>query len=191
VQFDPFDLDVDVTPESTLKTLARREWLKALVMAFRLNHPKLVTRVYRSIPTTDIGLVVRDLPEVYLERMLRHVAKEADTSPHLELNLLWLESLLRLHGRVLKERQGEFAEVVRMVQRAVARLQGEVMKVAERNRGTIDYLLGQPRVRKGVDGGGVRLKMLGNGVGDGGARGEDESMDDEEEGDASEWIGLE
>ncbi|KAK0925648.1 U3 snoRNP protein [Friedmanniomyces endolithicus] len=191
VQFDPFDLDVDVTPETTLKTLARREWLKALVMAFRLNHPKLVTRVYRSIPTTDIGLVVRDLPEVYLERMLRHVAKEADTSPHLELNLLWLENLLRLHGRALKERQGEFAEVVRMVQRAVARLQGEVMKVAERNRGTIDYLLGQPRLGKGVEGSGVRLKMLENGVGDGGTRDGDESMDDGEEGDASEWIGLE
>ncbi|KAK1021029.1 U3 snoRNP protein, partial [Friedmanniomyces endolithicus] len=116
---------------------------------------------------------------------------EADTSPHLELNLLWLESLLRLHGRVLKERQGDFAEVVRMVQRAVARLQGEVMKVAERNRGTIDYLLGQPRARNGVEGSGVRLRLMGNGVGDVEAGDGDESMDDGEEGDASEWIGLE
>ncbi|KAK3112358.1 U3 snoRNP protein [Teratosphaeriaceae sp. CCFEE 6253] len=159
VQFDPFDLDVDVTPETTLKTLVRREWLKALVMAFRLNHAKLVTRIHRSIPTTDIGLVVRDLPEVYLERLLRHVAKEADISPHLELNLLWLESLLRQQGRVLKERQGEFAEVVRLVQRAVAKIQGEIMKVADQNTHTIEYLLGQPR---NMNNGGSGLPILEN-----------------------------
>jgi periodic tryptophan protein 2 len=183
VQFDPFDLDVDVTPETTLTTLKNKEYLKALAMAFRLNSPKLVTQVYRSVPTTDIGLVVRDLPEVYLERLLRHVAKEADTSPHLELNLLWLESLLRLHGRVLKERQGEYAEVMRLVQRAFGKIQGEIMKVADQNQHTIEYLLAQP------------MKQL-DGVGDvkvPGLTGEDAGLgaeEDESMGDGAEWIGL-
>jgi periodic tryptophan protein 2 len=183
VQFDPFDLDVDVTPETTLHTLAQKEFLKALVMSFRLNNPKLVTRVYRAVPTTDIGLVVRDLPEIYLERLLRHVAKEADQSPHLELNLLWLEAVLRIHGRVFKGKQGQYAEVVRLVQRAVGKLQGEILKVADRNASTIEYLLGQPR--KELDG---EVKMI---EARGGAEeeGEDESMADED-GDEEEWTGI-
>ena len=183
VQFDPFDLDIDVTPENTIATLKDTEYLKALAMAFRLNSTKLITQVYRSIPTADIGLVVRDLPEVYLERLLRHVAKEADTSPHLELNLLWLESLLRLHGRVLKERQGEFAEVVRLVQRAVGKIHGEIMKVADQNQHTIEYLLAQPRRDLGANG---DVKMIAlNGEDANVVAEEDESMGDEDE-----WIGL-
>lgn len=178
LQFDPFDLDIDVTPASTLKTLAKREWLKALVMAFRLNTPQLITRVYRSTPTADIDLVVRDLPLVYLARVLRHVAKESDQSPHVELNLLWLESLLRQHGRVLKERQGEYAEVTRLVQRAVGRVQGEILKVADENERTIGYLLGQPR-----DGTSGEVKMLP--AADAGGV-EDVSMGAEDE----EWVGL-
>lgn len=177
VQFDPFDLDVDVTPESTLKTLTRKEYLKALVMAFRLNNAQLVTRVYRAIPTTDIDLVVRDLPQVYLERFLRHAAKEADASPHLEFNLLWLESSLRQHGRTLKERQGDYAEVTRLVQRAVARIQGEIFKVADENSRMIDYLLNQPR-RKEEKETVADVKMIEDG----------EGSSEEDEG---EWQGLE
>ena len=184
VQFDPFDLDIDVTPENTLTTLKKREYLRALAMAFRLNSAKLITHVFRSVPVNDIALVARDLPEVYLERLLRHVAKETDTSPHLELNLLWLEALLRKHGRVLKERQGEYAEVVRLVQRAIGRIQGEIMRVADQNAHTIEYLLAQPRREKGVDGD-VKLLAVNGEDAVLGANGEDESMGDEDE-----WVGL-
>ena len=189
VAFDPFDLDVDVTPENTMATLKRKEYLKALAMAFRLNSTKLVTHVYRSVPVDDISLVVRDLPEVYLEPLLRHVAKEADTSPHLELNLLWLEALLRTHGRVLKERQGEYAEVVRLVQRAVGKIRGEIIKIADQNSHTIEFLLAQPRREIVENGGGA--KMLTNGESTGGhAEKEDESMYDEWNDDGEGWIGL-
>ncbi|CZT21947.1 probable periodic tryptophan protein PWP2 [Ramularia collo-cygni] len=178
--FDPFDLDVDVTPESTLETLARAEHLKAMVMAFRLSDQKLLRRVYKSIPVSDIGLVVRDMPDVYLDRLIRFVAKESDASPHLELNLLWLESLLNQHGRVLKQKQGEFAEVIRMVQKAIGRVQGEIMKVADQNLHTIEFLLAQPEKEAAPV---LELKAITAG----GAE-EDEEMDD---GGDDEWIGLE
>lgn len=181
--FDPFDLDVDITPETTLEALPRNEWLKAMVMAFRLNDLKLVRQVYRSVAISDIRLVVRDLPQVYLERLLRFVAKEADQSPHLELNLLWLESLLSQHGRLLKEKQGDYAEVVRMVQKAIGRIQSEIMKVADQNTHTIDYLLAQPRkdASSGLD-----LKAIT-------AAGAEQEPEDDEEivDDGEEWIGLE
>lgn len=178
--FDPFDLDVDVTPESTITTLREKEWLKAMVMAFRLGDHKLVRKVYRGIPISDIGLVVRDLPRVYLDRLLRLVSTESDQSPHLELNLLWMESVLNQHGRLLKERQGEYAEVVRMMQKAIGRVQGEIMKVADQNDHTLDYLLAQPRRDSGSD---VKMQAITNGSVE-----EDESMADGDEGG---WQGLE
>nr|OQO31585.1 Periodic tryptophan protein 2 [Rachicladosporium sp. CCFEE 5018] len=191
VTFDPFDLDIDVTPASTLKTLQQGKWLQALSMAFRLSAPKLLRQVYITIPVTDIDLVVRDVPVVYLERLLRFVAVEADTSPHFQLNLIWIEALLRLHGRVLKERQGEFAEVVRLVQRAVGRLQGEIMRMTEKNERAVEFFLAQPK-----PGAEVQIKAIGNGHaetnwhanGGAGRHNEDEEMSD---GSAeAEWIGL-
>lgn len=185
VQFDPFDLDVDVTPESTLKTLQRKDYLKALVMAFRLNTSSLITRVYRSTPPDDIALIAKGLPQIYLAGLLRHIAQQADHSPLLELNLLWLEALLRTHGRMLKERQGEFAEVVRMVQRAVGRVQGEIMRVAEGNQHAVEFLLAQPR-KAHTNGEAMLTLTNGERSADGGAEDEDESM-----GDGEEWVGLE
>jgi periodic tryptophan protein 2 len=187
VAFDPFDLDVDVTPSSTLKTLNRGEYLKALVMAFRLSNTKLLTRVYRSVPTSDIDLLVRDVPIVYLERLLRFVAQEADASPHLEFNLRWIESLLRQHGRELKARQGEYAEVTRLIQRAVTRLQGEIMKVAEQNAHTVEFLLAQPRKVDEQD----RVRALTNGASAAGAAEDDESMDEAGDGEGDgDWVGF-
>ncbi|WPH03734.1 WD40 repeat-like protein [Acrodontium crateriforme] len=188
VQFDPFDLDMDVTPQNTLQTLKDNDYLKALVMAFRLNSTPLTTHVYRSIPSQSIPLVVRSLPVVYLERMLRLVASESEKSPHLELNLLWLEALLRTHGRVLKERQGDFADVVRMAQRAVTKLQTEILRVADQNSYMIDYLLAQPRKQSAEDRLVKRLAAGDENAGDESMDGHKEEGEGEGEG---EWIGLE
>lgn len=94
VTFDPFDLDLDLTPQSLLAVLADREYLKALIMAFRLNEKPLIRRVYESVPPTDIRLIARQLPVVYLPHMLRSVAEHLDQSPHLEFDLLWMNALL-------------------------------------------------------------------------------------------------
>ncbi|KAJ9629370.1 U3 snoRNP protein [Taxawa tesnikishii (nom. ined.)] len=189
VAFDPFDLDITVTPASTLKTLQQKDYLKALVMAFRLNGPKLVTRVYRAVPPADIALLVKDLPLVYLERLLRHIAQQADGSPALELNLLWLEVLLKTHGKVLKDRQGEYAEVLRMVQRAVGRIQKEIMAVAEGNEFMVEYLLAQPRKSKDADLKRIELVKAGAGAEEAAAAAVDEDMEDGDENE-EEWIGL-
>lgn len=151
VAFDPFDLDIDVTPESTLKTLDDGDHLKALVMAFRVNNPKLITLVIQSVPSADISLVVRGVPEVYVDRLLRRVARLANESPYLEFNLIWLEAILRTHGAVIKSRHGGFAEVVRVVQKAVGQIQRDIFTTADDNEHAIDYLLAQPEQNGGLD----------------------------------------
>lgn len=127
--FDPFDLDIDVTPQSLLTVLAKREFLKALVMAFRLNEKPLVQRVYESIPRADIRLVARQLPVVYVPAMLRFVAEHLERSPHLEFDLLWVISLLNAHGRFLRDRSGEHASVLRALQKGLTEYEQLISKL--------------------------------------------------------------
>ncbi|KAF2703413.1 WD40 repeat-like protein [Pleomassaria siparia CBS 279.74] len=185
-QFDPFDLDITVTPATTLATLAQKEYLKAIVMAFRLNERNLIRRVYESTPASDIALVVKDMPTVYLGRLLRFVAIQADESPHLEFNLMWIESLLSKHGRWMKDNKAGLEAELRSVEKAVRRIQTELARLADENIYRIEYLLAQPVESKNKT---PRLDFgeaveVGVGVGD------EDMADDSDDGEDG-WMGLE
>lgn len=126
LQFDPFDLDISVTPSSTLQTLAEHDYVKAIVMAFRLNERTLIRRIFEGVPVADIALVVKDLPTVYLARLIRFVARATEETPHLEFNLLWIKALLSTHGRFLKDNAGNFGAELRTVHRAIGRIQTDL-----------------------------------------------------------------
>jgi periodic tryptophan protein 2 len=129
VLFDPFDLSIDLTPQSVLDVLAAREYLKALVMAFRLNEKSLIQRVYESIPHGDIRLVARQMPLMYVPLLLQFVADHLDRSPHLEFDLLWANALLMTHGRYLRDRSGEHASTFRMLQKALADFEQSISRL--------------------------------------------------------------
>ena len=50
VVFDPFQLDLDVTPVSVRSTLHKGELSTALMMSFRLNEENLIQEVIEAIP---------------------------------------------------------------------------------------------------------------------------------------------
>ena len=129
VSFDPFDLSIDLTPQSVLDVLASQEYLKALVMSFRLNEKPLIQRVYESVPRGDIRLVARQLPVVYVPLLMRFVAEHLERSPHLEFDLVWVNSLLMAHGRYLRDRSGEYASVFRVLQKALADFEQSVSRL--------------------------------------------------------------
>lgn len=201
--FDPFDLDIDITPSTILATLdaakqasasstpdEESSFLKALVMAFRLNEASLIRAVYEGIPHTDIPHVVRSLPTVYIPRLLRFVANFAEETPHLEFNLLWIESLLSIHGRYLKDNTGTFATELRAVQRVVDDIQDNIKRMTERNLYELDYLLAKPVLAGKKPANGV-VKIIDDS--EPVANGVDEHMDDADgaDGDEGDWIGLE
>jgi periodic tryptophan protein 2 len=143
-QFDPFDLHVEITPASTLAVLeGERDYLKALVMAFRLNEAGLVRRVWQTVPHTDIPLVVAGLPVVYVPRLLRFVAAQTEASPHAEFCLLWIRALVDAHGAWLAKNRGKVDVELRVVARAVGRMREEVRRLADENAYMVEYLLGQ------------------------------------------------
>ncbi|KAJ0117105.1 hypothetical protein J7T55_003522 [Diaporthe amygdali] len=144
LQFDPFDLNMEITPAATLAVLEdEKDYLKALVMAFRLNEAGLIKRVFQAIPYQDISLVVEEMPVVYVPRLLRFVAAETEQSPHIEFCLLWIKALVDKHGAWLTANRGKIDMELRVVNRAVTRMRDEIRKLADENVYMVDYLLGQ------------------------------------------------
>jgi periodic tryptophan protein 2 len=206
--FDPFDLDISITPDSILATLeaAKKQsisasttseetdttgpsFLKALIMAFRLNESSLIRTVYESIPPQDIPHIVRSFPTVYLTRMLRFVAAAAEETPHLEFNLLWIQSLFGIHGRYVKDNAGMFAAELRAVQRAIDAISNDLKRLAEKNVYSLEYLLSKPVLgaekKKALNGGGIKAVTGGNDP-DGDIDMENADGDEGE----GEWVGL-
>jgi len=144
VQFDPFDLNMEITPSSTLAVLQQdKDYLKALVMAFRLNEAGLIQRVFQAIPYKDIPLVVEHFPTVYVARLLRYVAAQTEQSPHVEFNLLWIKALVDKHGAWLSANRGKVDIELRVVARAITKMKEEIRRLADENVYMVDYLLGQ------------------------------------------------
>lgn len=129
VTFDPFDLDLDLTPQSVMSVLLQRDFLKALVMAFRLNEKPLIHKVFESVPRSDIKLLARQLPVVYIMSFLQFVAGHMEKSPHLEFDLLWVNAILIAHGRHLRDRSGEYASVMRSLQRSLTDFELSISKL--------------------------------------------------------------
>ncbi|KAJ7064813.1 quinon protein alcohol dehydrogenase-like superfamily [Mycena amicta] len=148
VTFDPFDLSMDLTPQAVLEVLSDGEYLKALVMAFRLNEKPLIQRVYEGIPSGDIRLVARQLPDIYVPLLLRFVAEHLARSPHLEFDLLWANTLLVAHGRQLRDRSAEHASVFRVLQKALVDFEQSISRLCEENISTLSYLLDQQTVKQ-------------------------------------------
>ncbi|TFK38091.1 WD40-repeat-containing domain protein [Crucibulum laeve] len=151
VAFDPFDLSIDLTPQSVLDVLASREYLKALVMAFRLSEKPYIQRVYESIPRGDIRLIVRQLPVMYVPLLLRFIAEHLDKSPHLEFDLVWANTVLMAHGRLLRDRSGEYASVFRTLQKGLTDSEQSIAKLCEENTSTLSYLIDQSKVNQQKD----------------------------------------
>jgi periodic tryptophan protein 2 len=185
--FDPIDLDLAVTPASTLHVLEiEKDYLKALVMAFRLNEAPLLRQVFERIPHSSIALVVKELPVVYVQRLLRFVAMQAEDSPHLEFCLLWVQAILDSHGQWVGDNRGSVDSELRIVSRSVGKIRDELRRLSEENCFMIDYLLSQPQpagktlAQNGLSNG---QKAIVNGDA------AELNMDEDDDEDA-EWIGL-
>lgn len=139
--FDPIDLDIDVTPENTLSCLGEGEYLNAVAMAFRLNEVYLIQKVYESIKKEDIKLVARDLPVIYVPRILEFIGNLSTESAHVEFNLLWIEQLITLHGKFITQNKHLFARGIRSIQRFLTRTAKDVVSYGKKANNLSRFLL--------------------------------------------------
>lgn len=144
IQFDPFDLDLSITPKSALKCFAESDYLQALVIAFRLNENTLTRSIYEKIPMPNVAYVTKYLPPLYLTQLLRLIAQASDERPHIELNLRWLEILLKEHGQYIKANTAIFSTDMRTILKAVEKVQTDFTLMNNSNTYALEFLLSQP-----------------------------------------------
>lgn len=143
VVFDPFDLDADTTVELVVESLSEGEFLTALVMSFRLGEFALVQRTMELIPARDVALITRDIPQIYVERLLRFIGEELlgrRELPHIEHNLFWVQKILLAHGQYIMSRPHEFRGALRTVQRYLQRVAKDIVRAGRRNDHAMYYL---------------------------------------------------
>lgn len=51
--FQPFELDLNATPQSVREALAKKEWSSALMSALKLNESKIIREAIEKIPFAD------------------------------------------------------------------------------------------------------------------------------------------
>ncbi|GAA5980269.1 hypothetical protein JCM5350_000893 [Sporobolomyces pararoseus] len=142
--FDPFELDVDITPATILETLnSERHYLKAFVMSLKLNERPLIQTVYESIPPSSVPLLTRQLPTNYLEPVLRFIAAQLEQSPHVEFHLVWVSSLFSSHGKYLREKSSQHAATLRGIQKGLTGVQESIVKLSDDNSFSLQFLLDQ------------------------------------------------
>ncbi|CAL1597666.1 unnamed protein product [Knipowitschia caucasica] len=165
--FDPYDLDLDVTPESIRKQLRLKEWTSAIVLAFRLNERALKQEVIETVPHDQIGVVCGTLPDVYVEKLLGFIASCLEKSGHLQFYMSWAQNLLMLHGQKLKNRSSTILPTLQALQKAIQRHYDSLSKLCDFNKYNIRYALALSKQS-------------------GGKRAVDEEEEDEEDEDMSE-----
>uniref|UniRef100_A0A4W4GI08 Small-subunit processome Utp12 domain-containing protein n=1 Tax=Electrophorus electricus TaxID=8005 RepID=A0A4W4GI08_ELEEL len=133
--FDPYDLDMDVTPVSVRHQLKKKEWTSAIVLAFRLNETSLIREVLESVPYNQTELVSSSLPDVYVEKLLDFVASSLEKSRHLQFYLTWAQNLLTLHGQKLKT----ILTTIQQLLKSIQRHHDDLSKLCDWNIYTIRY----------------------------------------------------
>lgn len=154
VVFDPFDLDLDITPQSVYSSIVQKDWVVSLVMSFRLNEQNILDKVVESVPMRDIPLVCADLPSVYVPRLLEFMGEKvnrAQGGQHIEFNLSWVKSVLDCHGRYIAQNKSECQPAVRMIQRFLARVAKDIVSVSKKSGYLSDYLLTEQSKRVGEE----------------------------------------
>ncbi|KAG5852379.1 hypothetical protein ANANG_G00061770 [Anguilla anguilla] len=137
--FDPFDLDLDVTPASVRRQLRRAEWAAAIVLAFRLNEAALTREVLEAVPHEQISVVCGSLPDIYVEKLLHFVGSALESSGHLQFYLTWAQRLLTLHGQKLKNRSGAILPIIQSLQKSIQRHFEDLSKLCDWNIYNIQY----------------------------------------------------
>jgi periodic tryptophan protein 2 len=144
--FDPFDLDVDITPANTVKLLQKNppEFTKALVMSLRLNEHRLIRHVVEHVPASDVPLVIQSVPVLYINRLMEVLVDGVSQSHHIEFYLLWCQHLLAVHGRHLKKDAPVYASTLRALQKQVQEQLSGLVDICDENQYLLDYLCVAP-----------------------------------------------
>ena len=108
-----------------------RSNIKLIIHEDKINyinvHTQIVlTRAHTHTHSLAVGLVVRYLPDVYVDKLVSFLAERIDHAPHLQFYIRWCRELLCVHGDRLKERSSEIVASLRDLQKSVLQKQADI-----------------------------------------------------------------
>ncbi|KAK7097896.1 periodic tryptophan protein 2 homolog [Littorina saxatilis] len=147
VIFDPYDLEMDITPAQVRAVLTSGDYAKSLIMALRLNEEEVTQEVLESTPVDYVETIGGELSERYVDRLLSHVVDAVGKTSHLQYYVRWVHTLLQQHGPSLKARAQSLMGVWRTLEKNLSRRRDELAKVVDHNTYSLHYLVDQFRLK--------------------------------------------
>ena len=96
------DLEEDITPASTRAALKEDgAYARSLTMALKLNQVDLIREVIEQIPSDEAAvnlIVTSGLSDKYLERLIRFVGAELETTPHIQFYAIWTKVIFKVQN---------------------------------------------------------------------------------------------
>ncbi len=80
--------------------------------------------------TLTVPLIVRGLPDVYIEKLLVFLAQRLTTSPHLQFYLAWCVELLTAHTAQLKEDSSAIMAPLRDLLKSIVQKKNDLGKMS-------------------------------------------------------------
>ncbi|KAJ8922015.1 hypothetical protein NQ315_008654 [Exocentrus adspersus] len=136
--FDPWDLQIGITPAAVRDAIQEGDFTNALTMSMKLNEASLIQEVIESIPVKDVELIISDLGEQYVKRLLIIIASCLDSSRHLEYYLCWAQHLLTMHGPKINAQKNMPALLA--LEKSLVRKYDQLSKICDYNKYTMQYV---------------------------------------------------
>lgn len=174
--FDPFDLDIEITPKTIKETLANQDYSMALIQSLRLNEDALISLVLEKTPYQSIDIIVDLLSDVYVDKLMAFISNQIEKSAHLEFYLMWSQQILYKHGNRIKERANAKMGVLCSLEKSLTKKLEDLGKICDSNKYSIDYILSLGRLKDKR-----KLKATTHSDTDTDENSTDESMDEDEE----------
>lgn len=76
-----------------------------------------------------VPLVVQELPEIYVKKLLPFLADQLENSAHLQFYLRWCTLLLTFHGTVMKQRASSLMAPLQHLQKSILQKQADLGKM--------------------------------------------------------------
>ncbi|XP_051155640.1 periodic tryptophan protein 2 homolog [Leptopilina boulardi] len=144
--FDPFQLDLEVTPEAIDNALQLNEYYKALIAALKLSEISHIRKVVENIPLCDISLTLYNLPHVYVEKLLTFIADELETTKHVQFYSKWVNTIFTERGDLINTLT--LMPVLIMLQKSMQEKYDSLSKLCDFNQYTMKYFNKMGKLKK-------------------------------------------
>jgi periodic tryptophan protein 2 len=122
IYFDPFNLDIDATPANVEKLCKQKKLVQSFVMSLRIGQDDLTHKVLLSVPVEDIELLVKQIPTVYLKRVLDFMIGLFEKRKGIELYLKWTRLIFKHHTRYLRQNRIEYQAQLIGISKVLAKI---------------------------------------------------------------------